>query len=235
MNDRAKYIKTAEEWLGAKLGDERYAAMLEWFNLNPEGYKADTENCCEFTVACAIKAFGTNQKYIPVSNYSKGQAAKWKTLSKSPEVGSLAYFDYKDGNGISHVEIVVDVSPTEIKTINGNANHKVVRVTRKRTYKFFAGFGIPEWPREEVDMTKWQEAAAKQIILKKGSVGTLVRWLQMYLQEHGYYKNGTLDGVFGSYMQQAVRDFQRASKGKPNGDLYVDGIVGWNTWNYILQ
>ena len=84
-------------------------------------------------------------------------------------------------------------------------------------------------------MTKWQETAARQIILKKGSVGTLVRWLQQYLQGEGFYKNGMLDGVFGSYMQQAVKDFQRASAGKPKGDLFVDGIVGWNTWNYILK
>lgn len=235
MKDRSKYIAQAEAWLGAKRGDGKYEEMLEWFNKNPKGLKADTENCCEFTVACAIKAFGVDEKYIPVCNYANGQAKMWKKLTTAPSVGSLAYFDYQDGNGISHVEIVTDVTPTEVKTINGNSNHKVVRVTRKRTYKYFAGFGLPDWPKEEVDMTKWQEAAARQIVLKKGSVGTLVRWLQMYLQEQGFYKNGTLDGIFGSYMQQAVKDFQRASAGKPKGDLYVDGIVGWNTWNYILK
>lgn len=235
MSDRSAYIKTAEAWLGARQGDAAYADMIAWFNKNKQGYRADTENCCEFTVACAIKAFGPDQKYIPVSNYANGQARLWPKLSPAPAVGSLAYFDYGDGNGISHVEIVTDVSPTEIRTINGNSNHKVIRVTRKRTYKYFAGFGLPDWPKEEIDMTKWQEAAARQIILKKGSVGTLVRWLQGYLKDEGFYRNGTLDGIYGSYTQQAVKDFQRASAGKPKGDLYVDGIVGWNTWNYILK
>lgn len=232
MNDRSLYIAQAEAWLGAKRGDGVYEEMLNWFNKNPKGIKADTENCCEFTVACALKALGINQTFIPISNYSKNQATLWKNgLSKTPEIGSLAYFDYKDGNSISHVEIVTGLTETEIQTINGNSYHKVVRVTRKRTYRYWAGFGIPEWPEEEIDMTKWQEAAAKQIILRKGSVGTLVRWLQSYLKENGHYKNGTLDGVFGSYMEQAVRDFQRAT----NGKLYVDGIVGWNTWSYILK
>ena len=235
MGDLKKYIQTAEGWLGAKAGDPAYSEMLRIFNTNKQGYRSDTENCCEFTVSCALKAFGLDQKYIPVCNYANGQAKMWKKLTTAPSVGSLAYFDYQDGKGISHVEIVTDVTPTEVKTINGNSNHKVVRVTRKRTYKYFAGFGKPDWPKEEVDMTKWQEAAARQIVLKKGSVGTLVRWLQQYLQSEGFYKNGSLDGIFGSYMQQAVKDFQRASAGRPKGDLYVDGIVGWNTWNYILK
>lgn len=229
MGDRSNYIKTAKSWLGAKRGDGRYEEMLAWFNKNKQGYKADTENCCEFTVACAIKTFGTNQPFIPVINYANAQAKMWKSLSKTPVVGSLAYFDYKDGKGISHVEIVTEVTDNEVKTINGNSNHKVVEVTRKRTYRYFAGFGVPNWPKE-VDMTKWQEAAAKQIQLQKGSSGPLVLWLQDYLKDKGFYKNGLRDGVFGRTMKQAVMDFQRST-----GKLYVDGIVGWNTWDYILD
>lgn len=230
MNERTKYLNQAKAWVGAKRGDGVYEEMLQWFNKNPKGIKADTENCCEFTVACALKALGINQHIIPIANYSNAQAKMWKRLSETPAVGSLAYFDYKDGNGISHVEIVTEFDAETIKTINGNYNHRVVEMSRKRTHKYIAGYGIPDWPKEEIDMTKWQEAAARQIVLKKGSVGPLVLWLQKYLQERGYYKTGLLDGVYGATMQQSVRDFQRATD-----KLYVDGIVGWNTWSYILK
>lgn len=231
MKDRTLYLETAEAWLGAKLGDRAYSEMLTFFNMNPYGIKADNEDCCEFTVACAIKTFGKNQKFIPVSNYSNGQAKMWGKLAAFPSVGSLAYFDYKDGNGISHVEIVTDITETEIKTINGNAeNHKVERMSRKFDYKYFAGFGVPEWKEGDIDMTEWQKAAAGQIVLKKGSAGTMVVWLQKYLKKQGFYKTGTLDGIFGNVMNQAVRDWQRST-----GVLYVDAIVARNCWAYILR
>lgn len=229
MSDLQKYLDQAKAWIGAKKGDGIYEEMLWYFNQNPQGYKADTENCCEFTVACAIKAFGPNQKYIPVINYANGQAKLWPKLSDTPTVGSLAYFDYKDGHGISHVEIVTEVTSKEIKTINGNQNHKVVAMSRKPTYKYFAGFGIPEWPKEKVDMTEWQKAVAGQVELKKGQSGSLVLWMQKYLREQGYYQNGEFDSKFGSYMKESVKQWQRA-----NG-LYADGIVGPYCWKFILK
>ena len=229
MSDLSKYLAQARIWVGAQQGDGRYEEMLKWFNKNKQGYKADTENCCEFTVACALKALGLDQKYIPVINYANGQAKMWKKLAKEPVPGALAYFDYKDGKGISHVEIVTEVTPTEIKTINGNYQHKVVEMSRKKTYKYFAGFGIPNWPKEGVDMTEWQKAVAGQIEIKKGSSGTLVLWMQKYLKEQGYYLNGTLDSKFGSYMKESVKQWQRA-----NG-LYADGVVGPYCWKFILK
>ena len=229
MNDRAKYIKTAEEWLGAKQGDPAYTEMLHIFNTNPEGIKADTENCSEFTVSCAIKAFGTDQKYIPVSNTANAQAKKWKSLSKEPQVGALAYFDYKDGLGISHVEIVTGLTDDTIETINGNSRHKVVRMSRKKAYRYWAGFALPEWKEEGVDMTEWQKAAAGQIVLKRGSAGTMVLWFQKYLKEQGYYLRGNLDGQFGTYMQGEVLRWQKANH------LQQDAIIAKHCWDFILK
>lgn len=60
------------------------------------------------------------------------------------------------------------------------------------------------------------------MLLKKGSKGSDVKELQMYL-------GITADGEFGSGTEAAVKDFQRE-----NG-LAVDGIVGPNTWNAIKQ
>jgi Putative peptidoglycan binding domain len=57
------------------------------------------------------------------------------------------------------------------------------------------------------------------------NTGHAVRGAQRQLNKHAY--GLVVDGVFGSLTDAAVRDFQRK-----NG-LYVDGIVGQNTWRTL--
>ena len=59
--------------------------------------------------------------------------------------------------------------------------------------------------------------------LRRGDRGEDVKVLQRALKRAGY-DAGTIDGIFGSRTETAVRAFQRA-----NG-LTVDGIVGPRTW-----
>ncbi len=59
--------------------------------------------------------------------------------------------------------------------------------------------------------------------LRVGSQGSLVRYLQFLLKTLGY-SVGSVDGIFGSNTENAVRAFQQA-----NG-LDPDGIVGRLTW-----
>lgn len=54
-------------------------------------------------------------------------------------------------------------------------------------------------------------------ILKKGVRGDDVKWLQQKLSERGY-PVGTIDGIYGTRTEQAVKSFQM--------DVFVDGIVG---------
>ena len=63
-------------------------------------------------------------------------------------------------------------------------------------------------------------------ILRSGSTGDSVRYLQVSLAKLGY-KPGQIDGIFGAKTEAAVKSFQK-SKG-----LVVDGIVGENTWSAI--
>ncbi len=51
--------------------------------------------------------------------------------------------------------------------------------------------------------------------------------VQQALQDAGF-SVGVIDGKFGPATQQAVMSFQ-ASRG-----LVIDGIVGPNTWNYLM-
>ncbi|MBQ3404643.1 MAG: spore cortex-lytic enzyme [Oscillospiraceae bacterium] len=57
---------------------------------------------------------------------------------------------------------------------------------------------------------------------KKGSSGNTVAQIQQKLSDLGYYK-GSIDGIYGSMTEKAVRNYQSA-KG-----LTVDGIAGNNT------
>ena len=64
-------------------------------------------------------------------------------------------------------------------------------------------------------------------ILKKGSRGRSVKYLQYALVQNGYNPQG-LDGVFGANTLNAVLSFQKFN------NLADDGIVGPNTWTYLL-
>lgn len=229
MTDREKFIKQAESWIGAVEGDNKYREIIETFNGNKQHYRYDGQGCCEFTVACALKAFGVDQKYIPVTNYANAQSKMWKQLRKEPSLGALAYFDYNDGNGISHVEIVRRLEANRIYTIDGNNRHKVTGRVHSTHNGYIVGYGTPFWKEEEIDMTDFQKAVIGQITVKKGDRGSLVLWLQKYLQRQGFYKEGLQDGVFGEYMFKETKLWQKSV------GLVNDGWYGKNAFEYITR
>jgi peptidoglycan hydrolase-like protein with peptidoglycan-binding domain len=65
-------------------------------------------------------------------------------------------------------------------------------------------------------------------VLRRGSSGEAVRIAQSVLQVNGYYPY-TIDGIFGSLTEVAVRSFQTDS------GLYADGIVGPRTWHALSK
>ena len=68
----------------------------------------------------------------------------------------------------------------------------------------------------------------QQTILKKGSIGSYVKYLQQKLLSK-LYPVGIIDGIFGANTERAVKEFQ-----EENG-LSPDGIVGPKTWEKVLD
>ena len=64
--------------------------------------------------------------------------------------------------------------------------------------------------------------------LKKGSTGQAVKELQKLLFHWGYYL-GAIDGIFGVYVENAVKGYQRRVF------LTEDGIVGSITWQALYS
>lgn len=70
-----------------------------------------------------------------------------------------------------------------------------------------------------VQMTLSKESTDMAALSRMGSQGTEVRAIQEKLKERGLY-SGTVDGIFGTLTQDAVKKFQRQQ------GLTVDGIAG---------
>lgn len=63
--------------------------------------------------------------------------------------------------------------------------------------------------------------------VKKGAKGNVTRLIQERLNSVGFSLG--VDGIFGTATYNAVKVFQR------NRGLSQDGIVGKNTWNWLLK
>ncbi|WP_246113616.1 peptidoglycan-binding domain-containing protein [Streptomyces montanus] len=67
------------------------------------------------------------------------------------------------------------------------------------------------------------------VYLRQGSTGACVRYAQELLSSHlGAPGPGFIDGIFGPTTKRYVRTFQG------NAGLSVDGVVGPNTWYWLM-
>lgn len=90
----------------------------------------------------------------------------------------------------------------------------------------------PEMPVTDPNAPAWEKIPATEYwsprVLCKGMTGADVEVLQAVLKARGWTSNNP-DGIFGSYLENIVKDFQEAYK------LDVDGIVGNQTWTKLLE
>lgn len=231
MGEILRTIETAKSYIGAREGDTRYSKLIKTFETT--GLKYDGQGCTEVVLAFYILALGLKRakEIIPISSYANKQSKMWKNgLQKTPSIGAIVYFDYRDGMGVSHEELVIDMDANTITTVDGNSYHTVIKRNRLKTYKFIYGYGVPDFKedKEMIDLN-FLNACIDTIKIKYGDRGALVLWAQDYLIAHGFYKNGNLDGWFSDYMLKEVKRWQKA-----NG-LLEDGIIAKFCLTFMLK
>ena len=95
----------------------------------------------------------------------------------------------------------------------------VARLQRELNAQFHKGLAV--------DGLRGPKTLAACPTVRKGAKGNITRLIQKRLNSVGF--NLSTDGIFGSGTHNAVKVFQK------NRDLEQDGIVGRNTWNWLLK
>ena len=217
-----------------------------FFNGNKNGF----DWCAQFPTWCVWKLTGKNKKkteYILCvgGDLSAGCGFALKyykaagRFDKTPKVGDQIFFKYNLNDTsytADHTGIVVRVTDKLIETIEGNSGNEVKRKAYQRNDKTIVGYGHPRYDAEPKKEAKpvAKECAITLPVLRKGSTGEAVKTLQRLLRQLQYVNldGKTLiiaDGSFGSNTEAAVKRYQQKHL---NG---VDGIVGINTWNKLLN
>lgn len=161
-------------------------------------------------------------------------------LDMNPQLGDQIFFKYtNDSSTADHTGIVVGLTATTIRTVEGNSGNKVSLRTYSRSYYAIIGYGHPRYDADTTTKTTTKKEAktvkVELPILSKGSKGAAVKALQRMLYCLGYVNiNGksliAIDGSFGSNTEAAVKRYQ-----KNRGAKNPDGIVGEWTWNKLLN
>lgn len=120
-------------------------------------------------------------------------------------------------NNVTHTE-----APKPKPTTNHKANGYddwVARLQRELNDQFDKGL--------DVDGLKGQKTLNACVTVKKGAKGNITKLIQERLNSVGFHIS--VDGIFGGNTEKAVKVFQR------NRGLSQDGVVGRNTWDWLLR
>ncbi len=124
----------------------RDLASAGYYNGNKNGF----EWCDVFVDWCFFKAFGkTEGQRIQCQTGELGAACPYSAgyykvqgrYDKNPKVGDQIFF--QQGNSLVHTGIVVDVTDSEVTTVEGNSGNQVKKNVYSRRSAYIAGYGHP--------------------------------------------------------------------------------------------
>ena len=196
------------------------------------GYSYRIEWCACFISWLAKKLDITN--IIPVDMSCNSQIAKFKNLGvwhtdKNIQSGDILYYDWDrlgDSRPADHVGIVIKNTNGILTVIEGNkGNYPNDRVGKREigcNSSLIFGYARPKYRSDDVSISF--------PTIRKNDTGTAVKVLQLALVAYEYNigKYGP-DGEFGLDTENAVKRFQK------NSGIEVDGIVGRDTWNKLMN
>ena len=230
----------------------RDLASAGYYNGNKNGYAW----CDVFVDWCFFKAYGKDEgqriqcqtgPYGAGCTYSMQYYQQQGRCDKNPKVGDQIFFRYSGSSGADHTGIVVEVTSSQIVTVEGNSGNQVKKNTYNRSYSCIIGYGHPLY--DETDgttaapaptpaaETKKTEATEKAVTvslkqLSQGSTGAQVKTVQRIIYVRGINSKIDIDGDFGPITKAGVIDLQK--KLFPNTSSEWDGVVGQKTWTAVL-
>ena len=249
---RQKVVATAKAWLGCKESDGSHRQIVDVYNSHrplARGYALRYTDawCAGFVSAVAIKCGLTDimPTEVGVGNMIDlyRRLGRWKEQdSYVPSPADVIMYAWGDSgagdcaSGASHVGIVVSCDGKTITVIEGNKNNAVGYREIAVNGRYIRGFGLPDYASKATE-THTPAPAEKEAtinmelrMLKKGMSGNDVRAAMLLMKDKGYYPDAipATDKLFGPKMDAGVRNMQKEH------NLGVDGIIGKNSWTYLL-
>lgn len=229
---REKIVSIAVGWLGCKESDGTHKKIIDVYNSHKplaRGYAVKYTDawCSTFASAVAIKAELTD--IIPTECGCEKHTELFKKLGAwvendayTPKAGDYIFYDWDD-SGVGdtkgyadHIGIVVSVSGTSMKIIEGNISNAVGYRNLKVNAKYIRGYGVPNYASKATEAEKEE---AKPVTPTTPStptedleykVGDLVQFTGC-LHYTSSYKSGVAKGC-----KAGVAKVTAISKGKPH-------------------
>lgn len=253
---REKVVATAKAWIGCNEADGSHRKIVDVYNSHrplARGYalKYTDAWCAGFVSAVAIKLGLTDIMPTEVGVWNMIELYKklgrWKESdSYVPKPGDVIMYAWGDNgvgdctSGASHVGIVVSCDGKTITVIEGNKDNAVGYRTIAVNGRYIRGFGRPDYaskatenePVSPAPATNKEETIKMELrMLKRGMSGNDVRAAMLLMKDKGYYPYTipASDKLFGPKMEAGVRKMQAEHK------LGVDGLIGFNSWTFLLK
>lgn len=122
-------------------------------------------------------------------------------------------------NNVTHTEAQKPTPTQNNNTTKLNYDGWVARLQTELNSQFHKGLNV--------DGLRGSKTLGACVTVKRGAKGNITRLIQERLNSVGFHIS--VDGIFGGGTENAVKVFQR------NRGLSADGIVGRNTWDWLLK
>lgn len=253
---RERVVATAKAWIGYNEADGSHRKIVDVYNSHrplARGYalKYTDAWCAGFVSAVAIKLGLTDIMPTEVGVWNMIELYKklgrWKESdSYVPKPGDVIMYAWGDNgvgdctSGASHVGIVVSCDGKTITVIEGNKDNAVGYREIAVNGRYIRGFGLPDYaskatenePVSPAPATNKEETIKMELrMLKRGMSGNDVRAAMLLMKDKGYYPYTipASDKLFGPKMEAGVRKMQAEH------NLGVDGLIGFNSWTFLLK
>lgn len=253
---REKVVAAAKAWIGCNEADGSHRQIVDVYNSHrplARGYalKYTDAWCAGFVSAVAIKLGLTDIMPTEVGVWNMielyRKLGRWQESdSYVPKPGDVIMYAWGDNgvgdctSGASHVGIVVSCDGKTITVIEGNKANAVGYREIAVNGRYIRGFGLPDYaskatenePVSPAPATNKEETIKMELrMLKRGMSGNDVRAAMLLMKDKGYYPYAipASDKLFGPKMEAGVRKMQAEHK------LGVDGLIGFNSWTFLLK